>query len=93
MTSKSFFQNVFILRRSGVAISADIIKIVTKFIKTILKDSKLEELKIMYLNGIYIWISWYSKICWFPVKNADVSRTQEVCHVIYLIFESSLGKV
>ena len=23
----------------------------------------------MYLNGIYICISWYSKICWFPVKK------------------------
>ena len=28
----------------------------------------------------------------FRYKN-DVSRTQEVCHVIYIFFESSLGKV
>ena len=26
-------------------------------------------------------------------KNVDVSRTQVVCHVIYVFFGSSLGKV
>ena len=26
-------------------------------------------------------------------ENADVSRTQGVCHAIYLFFGSSLGKV
>ena len=26
-------------------------------------------------------------------KNADVSRTQGVCHVIHIFFGSSLGKV
>ena len=36
----TFFQNTFILRRPGVAIFADIIKIVTMIIKTILKDSR-----------------------------------------------------
>ena len=36
----TFFQNILILRRPGVAIFADIIKIVTTFIKTIFKDSK-----------------------------------------------------
>ena len=34
------FQNTFILRRSGVANFADIIKVATMFIKTTLKDSK-----------------------------------------------------
>ena len=29
----------------------------------------------------------------FRRKNADVSRTQEVCHVIYVFFGSSLGNV
>ena len=38
--SPPFFQKPFILRRPGVAIFADIIKIVTMFIKTILKDSR-----------------------------------------------------
>ena len=73
----TFFQKTFILRRPRVAIFADIIKIVTMFtilLKQSLKfQEKLEEIEIMYLNEIYICISWYS---WFPVKNADVTRTQ-----------------
>ena len=36
----SFFQKIFILRRPGVAIFADIIKILTMFIKKIFKDSR-----------------------------------------------------
>ena len=48
----------FILRRSGVAIFAETIKIITMFIKAIIKDSrKLKELEIMYKNLIYICIS------------------------------------
>ena len=48
----------FGFRRPGVAIFADIIKIVTVFIKTIIKDSiKLKQLEIMYQNPIYICIS------------------------------------
>ena len=39
MMSSAFFQKIFILRRTGVAIFADTIKILTMFIKTILKDS------------------------------------------------------
>ena len=38
MTSYSLFQNTFFLRRSGVVIFADIIKIATMFIKAITKD-------------------------------------------------------
>ena len=34
-----------------------------------------------------------TKVAGFRWKNADVSRTQGVCHVIYTFFESSLGKV
>ena len=34
-----------------------------------------------------------SKFADFRLKNADVSRTQGVCHVIHIFFESSLGKV
>ena len=40
MTSYSLFQNTLILGRTGVAIFADIIKIVTIFIKTIAKDTR-----------------------------------------------------
>ena len=56
-------------------------------------QEKLEELEIMFLNVIYICISWYSKICWFPVKNTDVSRTQGVYHVINIVWGTSLGKI
>ena len=42
------------------------------FINTILKDSKkLKELEIMYQNANYICLSWFSKICWFPVKKCS----------------------
>ena len=34
-----------------------------------------------------------TKIADFWWKNADVSRTQVVCHVIYVLFGSSLGEV
>ena len=39
MTSLLFLQNTLILRKPGVAIFADIIKIVTMIIKRIFKDS------------------------------------------------------
>ena len=38
-------------------------------------------------------IVWYNENSWFPVKKADASRTQGVCHSIYIFFGSSLGKV
>ena len=34
-----------------------------------------------------------TKVADFRWKNADDSRTQGVCHVIYIFFGSSLGKV
>ena len=40
----------------------------------------------MYQNTIYISITWYSKIFWFPVKNADVSRPQRVSRVSYIFW-------
>ena len=40
MTSSPLFQNIFVLRRPRVAIFADIIKIITMFIKKIFKDSR-----------------------------------------------------
>ena len=39
MTSKTLFQNTVILRKPEVAIFADIIKIITRFIKKIFKVS------------------------------------------------------
>ena len=40
MTSKTLLQNTVILRRLGVVIFADIVKITTRFIKHIFKDSR-----------------------------------------------------
>ena len=60
--SEPLFQNTFILKRPRVAIFAKIIKTVTMFIKTILKEM-IKEIEIMYPNAIYICISRYNKIC------------------------------
>ena len=32
-------------------------------------EKKLKELEIMCQNAVYICFSWYSKICWLPVKK------------------------
>ena len=40
MTSENLFQNTFVSGRSGVAISTDIIKIITRFIQRTFKDSR-----------------------------------------------------
>ena len=47
---RTFFQNTLILRRPGVAIFADIIKIVTMFIKAIIEDSKKVKRIINYVS-------------------------------------------
>ena len=58
MTSQPLLQNTVILRRPGVAIFADIIKIITFLLKQSLKtQEKLKELKILYQNAIYTRIS------------------------------------
>ena len=50
MTSQPFYQNTFILRRPRVAILADILEIVTMFIKAILQDSKNFKRKRIYVT-------------------------------------------
>ena len=40
--------------------------------------------------SVFLDIAKFADLSW---KNADVSRTQGVCHVIYIFFGSSLGKV
>ena len=46
----TFFQNTLILRRPGVAIFADIIKIVIMFIKKIIQDSRKVKIVINYVS-------------------------------------------
>ena len=62
MTSQSFFQNIFISRRPGVAIFAEIIKIVSMFIKTILKDS-------IKFKRIRIYISKWNLYLYFLIQQ------------------------
>ena len=55
------------------------------------KSSK--EFEIIYQNqsiSVFLDIAKFSDFQW---KNADVNRTQGVCHLIHIFFGSSLGKV
>ena len=80
-----------ILLRPRVPIFADITKIVTIFIKTILKDTtKVKKLEIIYQTAIYICISWYNKICWFLVKKCWCQQNS-ICmshdsYIFWIIF-------
>ena len=77
MKSQPLFQNTVISRSPEVAIFADI-KTITRFINKYLQiQEKLKELEIMYQNAICICISWYYKICWFPVKKCWCQQNSE----------------
>ena len=54
--TKRLFQNDLILRRSGVVIFADIIKIVIMFIKTITKDSRKTKRIGNYLSNSNLYV-------------------------------------
>ena len=91
----TFNLNNFILRRSRVANFADIIKTATIFIKPIFKNSKkVKRIRkyILKMQSISVFLC-KTKIADFQRKNEDVSRVQEVFHVIYMFFGSYLGKV
>ena len=50
---------------------------------------KLKELEVIYPNAIYLCISWYNKIFWFPVKKCwcrQNSRAVSRDSHIFLIF-------
>ena len=44
------------------------------------------------MEPLYVFLA-IAKFADFRWKNADVSRTQGLCHVIHLFFVSSLDKV
>ena len=53
----------------------------------------LKELEIIYqIKSLSVYLI-ITKVTDFYWKNVDVSRTQNVCHVIYIFFRSSLDKV
>ena len=60
----TFFQNIFILIRPEVAIFADIIKILTTFIKTILKDSRKVRRIVSYVSewNLYLYLLIYQNL-------------------------------
>ena len=92
MTPKPLVRNIFILIRPEVANFVDVIKIVTMFIKKKV-SKKVKELKLMYQNESISVFSDIAKFSDFRLKNADVSTTQGVYHVIHIFFRFSLGKV
>ena len=86
---------LYFKKASRVASFADIIKNSTMFIKNNLwrlkKSLAIWKLCIK-MQSIPVFPD-ITKIADFRWKNADVSRTQGVCHVIHIFFGSSLGKV
>ena len=90
------FQYTITLRRPRVANFADTTTSATMFIKTTFKDSKNVNRVRTYALKYNLAISVFfdtTKVSDFRCKNADVSTTQKVCHVIHMFFVSSLGKV
>ena len=71
----TFIAKYLYFKKGWVAIFADITKILTVFIIT-----------IMYQNTIYICISWYSKFRWFPVKKCWCQQNSRVVSR-YLLWE------
>ena len=71
-------------------IFADIIKILIVFIKIKKKrlKKKWKELEIMYQNSVYDCISsWYTKICWFPVKKYWYQqKSRSVLSDLYIVW-------
>ena len=55
-------------------------------------QKKLKELKIMYQNAIYIFVSWYSKICRFPLKKFWSQQNSKAC-VTWFIYFLNLLKI
>ena len=69
------FQNTLILRRPGVAILADIIKITTMFIKAIFKRILKNLKRITKMQSLFVFLD-IAKLADFWRKSADVSRKQ-----------------
>ena len=58
-------------------------------LKTNFKIEVFLQTQLLVLKCNFILISRYNETCKFLVKNTDVSKTQEFCHVIYIVFGSS----
>ena len=71
------------------------IKIATMFIKATFKDlNKVKRIRTYALRcNLHLYFLIKQKLLISDKKNADVSRSQNVFHVIYIFLGSSLGKV
>ena len=81
-----FISKNFILRLPRVAIFADIIKIVTVFIKKIFQDLKKVKRTENNVSKYNTFISGYSKICWFPLKKMLMSAELKGCVTWHTFF-------
>ena len=64
------------------------------FIMSIYKDSRKVEINRNYVSkcNVYLFLD-IAKFADFQLKNADITRTQGVCHEIHRFFGSPLAKV
>ena len=74
MTSQPLFQNTITLRRPGI------IKIITRFIKKILKDSRKVKRIRNYVSKSNL------KICWLLVKKCLCQQNPRVCVTGFIYF-------
>ena len=76
------------LRKPRVVNFADFIKIAIMFIKITFKDSKKVKQNRKYILkcNLYLYFLNITKVTDFRWKNADVTRTQGVRHMIYMFF-------
>ena len=67
----------------------------TAFIKTIFKYSKkVKRIRNYVLKcNLYLHFMMQPRVADFWWKNGNISRTQDICHMIYIFFGSSQGKV
>ena len=95
MTSKPLFQNNCILRRTGVANFANIIKIVTVFIKRIFKDSKNVKRTRNYVPkcSLYLYFLLWQNFLIFDEEMLMSAELKESVTWFKYFFGSSLVKV
>ena len=63
------------------------------FNKSLKTQEKLKELETVLKCNLYLYFLIYQYLLIFGKKYADASKTQGLCHVIYIYFRSPLGKV
>ena len=84
----TFVSKYHFFRRPSVANFAEIIKIAVMFFKTTFKDpekvKKIRNYVLKCMISITVFLD-ITKVADFQRKNAAFSKTQGVCHVVYII--------